>query len=300
MTGRTQVGKWSFDSSGRLGLEQISEQASGRGAGKITGGQSEGFKTGDSIVLPQHPLAFVDREVPSRTMGHHCADHFGKIRVDGIRFRQISRIRNQEFTWCVSGKGVGKFATVATLQREGPGRKFGDGDGHPIIRSRCHRGHEVLAAGLEEGFVYQRSRCEDPGDRSIDHALCILRILNLVADRDANALFDESSKIILCGMVRHPGHGHALGPLGQGDSEESVGRLRIRTEQLVEVAHSKKQQAVRMRRFEARELSHRGGFPLGTAIGVRKSGAVLDGCRSHSGSLRGRFLVDRGQPVGPT
>lgn len=182
-------------------------------------------------------LALVDREIPDGAMGHHRADHFGEVRIDRIVFAQISWVGNQEFARCVSREGVGQIAPIATLKRECPGREFSDRDGHSIIRSRGYRRHQILTARFQQRLVDQGAWREYSGDRSINHTLGFLGILDLIADRDPNSLLHESPKIILRSMVRNPGHGHALGSFRQGDSEEPVRRLGIRAEELVEVAH---------------------------------------------------------------
>ena len=49
-----------------------------------------------------------------------------------------------------------------------------------------------MRGAVEEVLVNERARCEDARDGALDHALGFFRILDLLSDRDAEALLDPA------------------------------------------------------------------------------------------------------------
>ena len=96
------------------------------------------------------------------------------------------------------------------------------------------------------------------------------RILDLLADGDAEAEPDQLLQIVVGGMHRHAAHRDVLAlmlaALGQHDAERPAGLLGVVEEQLVEIAHAVEQQRIRVRRLDLDELLHhrrrRAGAPL--------------------------------------
>ncbi len=125
------------------------------------------------------------------------------------------------------------------------------------LERRRDRGDAIRAGVFEEVLVDERARRDHASDGAIDDALRVLGILDLVGDRDAEALLDEPAQVLLGGVMGHARHRHAGGALGEGDAESLVAADGVLAEELVEVAHPEEEQAARVRLLEASELPHR-------------------------------------------
>jgi len=69
---------------------------------------------------------------------------------------------------------------------------------------------------------------------------------------------DHPPEVPLDRVVRHAGHRHALGPLGQRHAQHPVGQLRVLEEHLEEVTHPEEQHAPGVLLLEPVVLPHRG------------------------------------------
>ena len=127
------------------------------------------------------------------------------------------------------------------------------------------RGQVIVAARVEQAVLGQGARRDDAHHVAPDHRLgaALLglgRILDLLADRDLEALADQLGEIALGGVHRHAAHRDVvalmLAALGQRDVERRRGLRRILEEQLVEIAHAVEQQIVGMGRLDREILRH--------------------------------------------
>ena len=160
-------------------------------------------------------------------------------------------------------------------------------------------------------FVDEGAGGDHAGHRAIDDALRILRILDLIGDRNAEALLDKPAQILLGGMVGNARHRHAGGAFGEGDAEGLVRPDRVLAKELVEVPHPEEEQAARMRLLEAAELPHgRRVEGREQAISIGRGRRHLDHCaagrgrrhlarcglRGHGSSVRTAIAVMHAQP----
>jgi hypothetical protein len=149
-------------------------------------------------------------------------------------------------------------STIATPTRVGS-RK---------VRGR-NRGKPVRNALLEQSIIHQRPGREHPRHRALHDSLGILRILDLIAHRNAKPLLDQASQVHLDLMVRNPRHGDTLGASRQRQAQGLVNRHRVIVERLVEISDAEQQDAIRVLPLKAGELAHRRSIArIGHAAGV--------------------------------
>ncbi len=161
----------------------------------------------------------------------------------------------------------GKLRGQHRLGREVGGRQIEPGQRQLALRLG-ERGEIIVAARIEQRILGERAGRDHPHDRALDHRLgaALLGlggILDLLADRDLEALADQAREIGLVAVHRHAAHrdvlAQVLAALGQRDVERGRRAHRIVEEQLVEIAHPVEQQMVRMRRLDRQVLAHHRG-----------------------------------------
>jgi hypothetical protein len=97
------------------------------------------------------------------------------------------------------------------------------------------------------------------------------RVLQLLADGDAEALADQPLQVLVGAVDRHAAHGmsspRCLPRLVSTIDERLRRGNRVLEEQLVEIAHAVEQQAVGIGRLDLQELRHGGVTPAGVTAG---------------------------------
>ena len=129
-------------------------------------------------------------------------------------------------------------------------------------------GQKIGASGLQQRFLGERAGGDQPhhvprqgtfGAAGLGRR----RILHLLDNGNAETAADQPRQIGLGLGDRHAAHLYGLALMltarGQRDIERRRGRLRIREEQLVEIAHAEEQQRVLMVCLDGKPLRHRGG-----------------------------------------
>ena len=196
--------------------------------------------------------------------------HGGKARRGAAK---ISHCFGQNRRRCVRNQHLAR----------GQPRKLGsDGDGrqrhHPEVAGRYvdpgqrrfapyvrKRGEVVVAPCLEKAVFGQRAGRHQPHDAPphdrLGPALLRLgRVLELLADRDPEALADQRQQVAFRGVDRHAAHRDILAQMLAAFRQRNVERCRRRDriieEQLVEVAHAVEQQRVRMLALDVEVLRH--------------------------------------------
>ena len=206
--------------------------------------------------------------------------------------------RHEQFLRREPREAIAKRGFVGELHSKGPGRDLDRRDRPTVVlgaaaaslERRRDRGHAIGAGVFEEMLVDERAWRDHASDGAIDDALCVLWILDLVGDRDAEALLDEPAQVLLGGVMGHARHRHAGGALGEGDAESLVGADGVLAEELVEVPHPEEEQAARVRLLEASELPHR------RRVERREQAVAIDGGRldlDHRAAGRGRGHLAR-------
>ena len=152
-----------------------------------------------------------------------------------------------------------------------PGDRFGgEGAGRDVdpgeaelgpARGQCRQ--PVAAPRVEQAVLGERAGGDDPDHVAPDQRLArplagLGGILQLLADRDLEALADQPMQVELGAVHGHAAHGDVLArmaaALGQRDVERGCCRDRILEEQLVEIAHAEEQEGIGMRLLERLEL----------------------------------------------
>ena len=142
--------------------------------------------------------------------------------------------------------------------------------------SRPQGAHEIVACPVQQVVGEGHA-----GGYRLDHfapydAARELRILDLLADGDAEAQLNQPPHILIHRFRRNTGERHvgsaAVVPGGERETEDACRGLRVVVEHLVELAHAKEQDRVLMPRLDLAILLHERGLHLRGAAHLR-SGA---------------------------
>ena len=129
------------------------------------------------------------------------------------------------------------------------------------------RGEEIVGAGIEQGLLGEGAGRDEADHVAAHHRLGpaplgLGRIFDLLAHRHPVALGDQALEIVVGGMDRHAAHGNVLAQMlaafGERDPERARGDFGVLEEQLVEIAHAVKQQAVGVGRLDLQILGDHG------------------------------------------
>ena len=219
-----------------------------------------------------------------------------RIFIGGNREQQLLNAQ-------ASSHGWGLFRCTR-VKLKASGRDVGNGEVGPRMQTE-----KIVAPRIKQSFIGDRPRGQDTGDATFDHALGFFGIFQLVDHRTAPALFEHGGQIPLQSVVRNPRHGHAFGPLGQRDSQNPVGDLRVVVEEFIEISHAEKENALGVLGFDFEPLLHRRSLLArrGRGLGVRNGNGSRGriegdfhrrGCRFRGLGFDLRILRKRGRPVG--
>jgi len=111
----------------------------------------------------------------------------------------------------------------------------------------------------EQGFVGERAGRHDADDVALDHALCGLGVLDLLADGHAIAGLQHLFEVAFHRVVRNARQRDGvvgLAAAGQRQPQDLRADLRVLVKRLVEITHPEEQYAVRVLFLELLELPH--------------------------------------------
>ena len=236
-----------------LGLSQILKECTCGLGRRMVAIQSESFERGDRVEILEHTLAVFPGERPLRSSSDRELTHRFKLVQPGWGF--ALNLTDDEFGRRDSCEFIMQSFLRDIVKIERSGREFGRGDEGSIL-AEVDRGDMIRGRIIQKRFINQRAGRQDSSDRTIDHPLGVLGILDLITDRHSKATFDEASQVALHRVVGDARHRHAFGSFGEGDPKHFMGGHRILIEEFVEIPHAKQQQAVRVRRLEANVLTH--------------------------------------------
>ena len=243
-----------------LRLERVAEDRAGRADRGFVAREAEALERLDRELRGERVERVLRAEVPARARGQREAARreAGELGVDApVALLGVHDLARRDARDLVGEEpdGAGQHAERAGRDLDGRDMRLGAVDGH---------GRDaVRGAGVEQRVVDERARRQDAGDGALDHALRVLRILHLLADRDAVTHRDQLADVALGRVERDTRHRQALGALGQRDRQQLVREHGVAVEHLVEVAHPEEEQAIGMLLLEARELPHRRGGEVG-------------------------------------
>jgi|GEM_PF-3837872 len=246
---------------GSLRLVEVAQQRTRCACGRAFRVEAEACERRSAVVRAQCLGRLRAAEVPAGSFrpgstdgAHHCSLALARGLVVGFLKEQFGHAESQRF--------VHQARRRHGPQRELAGREFDRGDRR---RRTLHaeRGHTIAGAVVEQALVHARARRDHAPHITLDQALGFLRILHLLAHRDAEACVDQPTKVGLCAVEWNAGHRDSACALGERDAKRPVRGHRIVVEELVEVAHAKEEQAVGIARLEVRVLPHGGRVAVG-------------------------------------
>lgn len=248
-------------------LEQTACGADGRG--QVLGVESR--KIARVELSAEQAPAGIDIEVPRRAVAYlrHAVEPVGDRCVLGQQ--EFGRIEAFELARerIVAGQFRHREPSAGEIE---PGETRG--------RAGLERRDVARLAGLEQGFVGQRSGRDDPDDTPFHRALALRRIADLLADRDRLAEPDEPREIGVDGVIRHARHrdrfAGRLPAFGQHDVDERRGAAGVLVEEFVEVAHAEKKQRIGMLGLDGQVLLHYGGVGTGHEGRCVRAVTILD------------------------
>ena len=249
-----------------LVLAQVVEQRARGGDGRRPVAEAEGLARGDGEVLAQGRL----RDFAQKAVGLHRRD--GRLDAVGrggsLRQQQLGRAEPRQLS---GERPHGDFAS-----RELPGRDIGVGEADGRLRvlpRRCavagastrrrREGDEIVVCALvEQVALDQGARRDDAHHFAVDEPLARRRVARLLADRDLVALLNQPRDVAIDGVIgdareRHAkAAAHRLG--GERDLQLARGELRVVVERLVEVAHAKEDDRMRVATLDLEILASDG------------------------------------------
>jgi hypothetical protein len=198
----------------------------------------------------------------------------GQRRQDGIplfqrglhRLARQQPVGHQKLARRQPRQGGGKLARFQRLGGEVGGREVEPGQRQLALRLG-DGGEVIVAARIEQGVFGQGAGRDDTDHGALDHRLGATLlglggVLDLLADRDLEALPDQARQVGLVAVHRHAAHpdvfAEMLAALGQRDVERGRSFHRVIKKQLVEIAHPIEHQMARMRGLDRQVLAHHG------------------------------------------
>ena len=161
-----------------------------------------------------------------------------------------------------------------TLQHELARRQVGRRQPGPLAVRR-HGDQEGVAAFLEQVVGHHRARRDHFDHGTLHDAAGGLGIFDLLADRDAEAAFDQLADVALDRLHRHAGQRRlgrgAVVARGEGEAQRAGPDVGVVVEHFVEVAHAEQQDGVAVPRLDLAVLLHqrRGDVEAGEGHGRR-------------------------------
>ena len=153
---------------------------------------------------------------------------------------------------------IGQLGPQEAGQREPAGRELDPGQ--PELRALIdHRRQVIGRLGIEQLVVGQGSRRDDSDDVALDQPLGDARVFDLLADRRAQAGLDDLCQVGFQGRVREspPSAPHRRPCRARSaPSREGRGPFGVVAEHLVEIAHPKQQEGIRIAGLQLAILLH--------------------------------------------
>ncbi len=195
--------------------------------------------------------------------------------VCSCRDDDLARLQDRELVGqCLHAVGAGVFGrgelAGGEIEKGDADRRHRSAEASRSIRSRYitsravdgYRHQEGRLARVEIAGIGQRSGRHDPDDLAFDDTLGLPRVLDLIADRDAESLLHQAGDVAVDGAKRHAAHRNtaAAGVLGarrQRQLERARRGQRVLVEHLVEVAHPEEQDRVAVLLLGVEILPHR-------------------------------------------
>ncbi len=249
--------------------------------------QPQGRQGADAEVGQQLLLGLLRAEKRSRAGRTKGPDGFFKGR----------RIVGNDFAGRDAGQRAGQFLFAAL---DHPGEHFSGGDVAPaearLFPIQADGQKKIVLLFADVGGVRHRARGDDADDVPVHQALGRLRVLQLLADRDLVALFNQPVHIDVHRVIGNAGHGRALGQTAvlprQRQLQLPAGGDGVVKKGLVKIPDPEKQQGFRMVFFDAHVLLHHRGecrhYGYCLSVTIMNIRCSPRSCRCSPGEYRGR------------
>jgi hypothetical protein len=252
---------------GLLGVAKIVDERPRRAHRRVPLLEAESEKALRAHLIEQRPPRRLLLERPPGRVGHAGVDaHFRHERrrvFESLGCHDFSRMENRQFV----GQRLAPGGAVVLSGRELTGGEVEQGDAQPGgVRRRSDRHQEGRLAGVEIPGVGQCAWRHDANHFAPHEPLGFLRVLDLLADSNAEPLADEPGDVAIGRVKRHAAHrnrtaGRILRAGGERQLERTRRGQRVFVEHLVEVAHPEEHDGVAVLTLRVEVLPHRRGRP---------------------------------------
>ena len=235
----------------RLELARIPQQRSGGAqGGAIPGLNAEPVERSEPVGADQVLPGELGVEFPGLALGDRDRVRSERGAAAG-RHDDLGRLEARERDGKVGGEdALPDELAGGEIQRGDAGalapRGAGDEEVVPFARQPVLGEHGARGDGLDH--------------RPAHESLGELRVLHLLADRDAVALGDEAAQVLGRRLDGHPGErdlgGTAVVARGEGQAQLARGELGVVLEHFVEVAHPEEQNGLRIPSLDLAVLLH--------------------------------------------
>ena len=253
-----------------LQLMEIAQQCTcGADRGRILGAQAESLERRHAELAAERVARQSGVEFPAVSFRQEDAvdDHTGGPEVDAPS--------EQQFPWRESSKDRSRVGHDHRGEAQLAGREVTPSDPEHGLRFGSHstlsgrgrhdgdRTEEVVAHGLQQLVVERRTRRDSLDDLATHNALGELRVLDLIAQRNAEPLLDQPPDVLVHCLDGDAGEGNRRGgpivPRRQRQPERPGPDLRVFEEHLEEVTHAEQQDRILVPGFDFPVLLHERG-----------------------------------------
>ena len=254
-----------------LGVSGVVHQYPGGDDRRVQVGAAEPLEVLHAELVTQHPMGALVVEQPVALTTQAAAFAKRRRQLGTFRYQQLRRVQAGQLRQhlCLAFHLEHAEAAAGDLEP-------GQADALALGRDR-HQ--QVIAAGVEQGFVVEGAGGDDTHHLAFHRSLGGGRVADLFTDRHRLAGADQACQVALGAVIGNAGHGNRLAgglpALGQGNVEGRGGALGVLVEQLVEVPHAVEQQHLGVLALDPQVLGHHrrmaGGAGLGHVVhGISK------------------------------
>ena len=186
--------------AGALGVASIVEQGTGCRDGARQVAAAEAVEVLDAELIAQQAQGSLVIEVPIALAGQARAR--GQAGGEGTAFADHDFGRRQTLDL-----GQQLVITIDLEHAEATGGELESGQA-PGLSITVQRHQQVVAAGIQQRLIMQRSRGDDTYHLALDRPLAGRRVTDLLTDGHRFAHLDQACQIAFGAVVGHPCHGN--------------------------------------------------------------------------------------------
>src|ERR1019366_4410619 len=259
--------------SGRQQLSQVAHQRAGcADRRRIVFADPESFECTNREMFGESICGTRRFELPALALGEQHIEPTHQI------LRGSLANRNENFAWRKSRQCRRNVLLLCDHQQEFAGRNIDGGDPDPVTGG-LNRAEKVVSGTVQQVVGKDGARRHRLDDRPSHDSFRELRVLHLLADRDAKPLLYESPQIFAHRADRYSGERYlgsaAVVSRRERQAKGARCRLCVLVEHLIKIAHPEKQYRVLVPRLDLPVLLHQRrrrlaahGFSASTTIAV--------------------------------